>query len=148
MDKLSDRKIFRRIVERKRKSSSSEDGYEKDWGWKNGGWWSRATFVRGVRVHARKRRKNSRRVGQMLGQEEKKMGDEKWSNWRKSGGTEISTTEKEFASSSCDTWSRGGVLSTSAGQEPREENSDCSNALPGAGRGTQGVRSHPSGVFM
>ena len=54
-----------------------------------------------------------------MGQEEKKIGDEKWSNWKEGGESEISTAEKELASNNCNSWSKGGVLSTSAGQESR-----------------------------
>ena len=54
-----------------KETSSSDGGYEKDWRWDNGGWWFRA-------VNARYRRKISRMVRQMLNQEEKKGGRQKW----------------------------------------------------------------------
>ena len=55
--------------------------------WDNGGWWFRALLIKGNRVNARYRRKISRMVRQMLNQEEKKGGRQKWKweNLRKGG---------------------------------------------------------------
>ena len=61
-----------------KETSSSDGGYEKDWRWDNGGWWLRAPLIKGNRVNARYRRKISRMVRQMLNQEEKKGGRQKW----------------------------------------------------------------------
>ena len=56
---------------------------------------------------------------------------------------QISTVESGLASNNSDSWSKGGLLSISAGQESREENSDvrvCSNALSVACRGSSQPR--------
>ena len=73
-----------------KETSSSDGGYEKDWRWNNGGWWLRAPLIKGNRVNARYRRKISRMVRQMMNQEEKKGGRQKWEweNLRKEGGAE------------------------------------------------------------
>ena len=73
-----------------KETSSSDGGYEKDWRWDNGGWWLRAPLIKGNRVNARYRRKFSRMVRQMLNQEEKKGGRQKWEweNLRKEVGAE------------------------------------------------------------
>ena len=70
-----------------KETSSSDGGYEKDWRWDNGGWWLRALLIQGNRVNVRYRRKISRMVRQMLNQEEKKGGRQKWEweNLRKEG---------------------------------------------------------------
>ena len=60
-----------------KETSSSDGGYEKDWRWDNGGW-CRALLIKGNRVNARHWRKISRMVRQMLNQEEKKGGRQKW----------------------------------------------------------------------
>ena len=88
-------------------------------------------------MNARYRRKISRMVKQMLRNEEEKVGDEKWSKWRKDRETETSTAERESAGGNCNPWSKGGVPSIKAGQKSREENSDVqghSDVLSGAGR--------------
>ena len=39
VDKLNERVYFLEDGGEEKGSSSSEDGYEKDWRWENGGWW-------------------------------------------------------------------------------------------------------------
>ena len=61
-----------------KETSSSDGGCEEYWRWDNGSWWFRALLGKGGRINARYRRKISRMVRQMLDQEEKKGGREKW----------------------------------------------------------------------
>ena len=113
-----------------KETSSSDGGYEKDWRWDNGGWWFRAPLIKGNRVNARYRRTFSRMVRQMLNQEEKKGGRQKWEweNLRKKGGAESNLKASNLASNKCTTLNRRG------------------NFLPGPGHGSQHVDRKCSGL--
>ena len=93
------------------KETSSSDGeYEKDWRWDNGGWWFRAPLMKGNRVHARYRRTISMMVRQILNQEEKRDGRQKWGweNLRKEGRAESNLRASNLASNRCAALNRGG----------------------------------------
>ena len=87
MGKLHDRVyVFEGAVEEKG-TSSSEDEYGRDWRWESGSWF-KIPAVRGVRVNARCRRKDSRSMMQVLEQEGWRNRDEKWNTWLKKRGRE------------------------------------------------------------
>ena len=65
-----------------KETSSSEEGYDRDWKWDIGG------------CNARYRGKIFRAVKRLLGQEEKKLDDERRVNWRRDGRTGSSTASK------------------------------------------------------
>ena len=120
-----------------KETSSSDGGYEKDWRWDNGGWWFRAPLIKGNRVNARYRRKISRMVRQMLNQEEKKGGRQKWEweNSRKGGRAESNLEASNLANNKCTTLNHGGNVSLGPGHEFQhvDRNVQDSNIVPGAG---------------
>ena len=111
-----------------KETSSSDGGYEKDWRRDNSGWWFRAPLMKGNSVNARHRRKISRMVRQMLNQEEKKGGRQKWEwqNLREEGGAESNLRASNLASNKCTTLNRGGDFLPGP-----EMFQDCHN-VPGA----------------
>ena len=121
-------------MERKKETSSSDGGYEKDWRWDNGGWWFRAPLVKGGRVNEGYRREISRMVRHLLDQEEKQGGRQrwKWENLRKEGGPENNSRASNSASNDCTSWNRGGDLSIGPGHGSLDVNrdvQDCNNVL-------------------
>ena len=118
-----------------KETSSSDGGYEKDWRWDNGGWWLRAPLIKGNRVNARYRRKISRMVRQMLNQEEKKGGGQKWEweNLRKEGGAESNLKASNLASNNCTTLDLGGDLlpGPGHGSDRMDRNVQDRNIVPG-----------------
>ena len=118
-----------------KETSSSDGGYEKDWRWDNGGWWLRAPLIKVNRVNARYRRKISRMVRQMLNQEEKKGGRQKWEweNLRKEGRAESNLKANNLAGNNCTTLDLGGNLlpGPGHGSERADRNVQDRNIVPG-----------------
>ena len=91
-------------------------------------------------MNARYRRKISRMVRQILDQEEKKGGRQRWEweNLRKEGGAENNSRARNSASNDCSSWNRSGNLSIGTGHESKDVNRDvrdCNNVLSSASRG-------------
>ena len=106
----------------------------------------------GGRVNARYRRKISRMVRQMLNQEEKKDGRQKWEweNLRKEGGAESNLRASNLACSECTTLKHGGNLLSgpSHGSQDVDGNvQDCNNA-PGASSSSRSQDWPSPEVFM
>ena len=80
-----------------RGSSSSEDGFGREWRWVTGAWWFKVPTGRNVRVNARLRRKVSRVVKQLLEQEGRESGDEKWTSWARGREAGNALTETGLA---------------------------------------------------
>ena len=152
MKELNSRVVLEGNSDGEEKETSSDGGYEKDWRWDNGGWWFRAPLVKGGRVNARYRRKISRMVRQMLDQEEKKGGRQKWEweNLRQEGRAESNLRASNLASNDCTASNRGGDLSTGPGHGSQDMDwdvQDCNN-VPNASRSARSQDRPSPEVFM
>ena len=109
VDELSKRVSVLEEIGEEIGSSSSEDGYEREWRWERGSWWFRAPLVKSAPVNARHWRKITGLVEQMLEQEGRKNDDEKWKGW-------VQTREGgKSASGGCNPVNCPSVFSSGAG---------------------------------
>ena len=104
------------------------------------------------RVNARYRRKISRLVKQMLNQEEKKGGKQKWEweNLRKEGEAENNSKASNLAGNNCTTLDLGGSILPGAGHEFErvDRNVQDRNTVPGTSSSSRNLDWRSPEAFM